>query len=564
MRRGVVLGAAFMCFAGAACVAMVTGIAVAAGTVVTATAVSAIEGQQFSGQVGTLSPCAQSDTRDAVTVNWGDGGATSTGAVMPPPVGASQCEITGVHSYAEEGSYPTQVTVTLATGSSASGSSTATVADATIGLTPQTLAGTGGNPTVGVLATLSDAGGLEPSSGYTVTIDWGDGHSSPGAVDGAGNVSGSHTYASAGTYSSTVTASDDGGQNAHATVIVSVSDPSPPPCVPTTPGAAPSFSPTAASPNARWVQALYHDLLGRPADVAGLTAVTAALNGGATRDQVVLAFEAGAERRAVVVGTLYNEYLHRSPGPADLNGSEQFLAGGGTDEQLAAILLGSSEYMISRGGGTNDGFLTALYCDALNRSIDTAALHGWEQAIANGTTRQQVAQAVLSSPEYRSDLVEELYLRFLRRMPSPTDRAFWVGQLNAGATDEQVTALLLSSQEYFHDFAAGASTLLNPTVSRIGVIRVTLTHPASLDLVVLRLLPAVQRRAAGAPMIAAPKTRRLGIVSLGRRHKGRVTIYWNRQVGGRRLKPGRYVLLLEARAGRKLRDVSDALTVTLR
>jgi hypothetical protein len=30
------------------------------------------------------------------------------------------------------------------------------------------------------------------------------------------------------------------------------------------------------------------------------------------------------------------------------------------------------------------------------------------------------------------------------------------------------------------------------------------------------------------------------------------------------LKPGRYVLLLEARAGRKLRDVSDALTVTLR
>jgi hypothetical protein len=312
------------------------------------------------------------------------------------------------------------------------------------------------------------------------------------------------------------------------------------------------------------VQALYHDLLGRPADAGGLTAFTAALVGGATRDQVVLTFEAGAERRAVIVGSLYNAYLHRSPGPADLNGFEQFLAGGGTDEQLGAMLLGSSEYMISRGGGTNDGFLTALYCDALNRSIDTAALHGWEQAIANGTTRQQVAQAVLSSPEYRSDLVEELYLRFLRRMPSPTDRAFWVGQLNGGAIDEQVAALLLSSQEYFHDFAAGASTLLNPTVSRIGVIRVTLTHPASLDLVVLRLLPAVQRRAAGAPVIAAPKTRRLGIVSLGRRHKGRVTIYWNRKVGGRRLKPGRYVLLLEARAGRKLRDVSDALTVTLR
>src|SRR6476646_9371505 len=99
MRRGVVLGAVFMFLAVAACVASMTGIAVAAGTVVSATAVSATERQQFSGQVGTLSPCTQSDTRDTVTINWGDGGATSTGAVMPPPVAASQCAITSANTY---------------------------------------------------------------------------------------------------------------------------------------------------------------------------------------------------------------------------------------------------------------------------------------------------------------------------------------------------------------------------------------------------------------------------------------------------------------------------------
>lgn len=136
--------------------------------------------------------------------------------------------------------------------------------------------------------------------------------------------------------------------------------------------------------------------------------------------------------------------------------------------------------------------------------------------------------------------------------------------MNGGATDEQVIALLLSSQEYFDEFAAGGGTLSNPTVSRTGVIRVTLTTPASLDLVVLRLLPAVQRHSAAAAVITAPNTRRLGTVRLGRHHKGRVTIHWNRKVGKRRLKRGRYVLLLEARAGKKLRDVSDALTVTLR
>jgi hypothetical protein len=561
MRRGVVLGVVFMILGGAA---SLTGIAAAAGTVVNATAVSATEDQHFSGQVGTLSPCAQSDTRDVVTINWGDGSDPSSGAVMAPPVGASQCEITGTHNYAEEGGYSTQVSVKLATGSSLSGSSTATVADSPISLTPQTVAGTAGSPSGGVLASLGDAGGLEPGSDYTVTIDWGDGQASAGTVDGAGNVSASHTYGSAGTYSVTVTATDDGGQSANATVIASISAPSPPPCASASPSVAPPFTPTAASPNARWVQALYHDLLGRPADAAGLMAFTVALDGGATRDQVVVAFEAGAERRPLIVGSLYNAYLHRSPNPAELNGFEQFLAGGGTDEQLGAMLLGSSEYLNSRGGGTTDGFLSALYCDTLNRSIDPAALHAWGQAIANGTTRQQVAQAVLSSSEYRGDLVEELYLRFLRRMPSPTDRAFWVGEMNGGATDEQVIALLLSSQEYFDEFAAGGGTLLNPTISRIGVIRVTLTTPASLNLVVLRLLPAVQRHAAAARVITAPKTRRLGTVNLGHHHKGRVTIHWNRKVGKRRLKRGRYVLLLEARVGKKLRDVSDALVVSLR
>jgi hypothetical protein len=114
-------------------------------------------------------------------------------------------------------------------------------------------------------------------------------------------------------------------------------------------------------------------------------------------------------------------------------------------------------------------------------------------------------------------------------MPSPTDSAFWVGGLNGGATDEQVIALLLSSQEYFHDFAAGGGTLLNPTVSTIGVIRVTLATPASLELVVLRLLPAVQRQVVAAPVITAPKTRPVGTVSLGRHHQGRVTINWNRR-----------------------------------
>lgn len=240
MRRGLVLGVLFAI--GAWCAPD----AVAAAPTVTATPITATEGQQFSGSVATLSPCTQSDTSDQVTLNWGDNTPASAGAVMSPAVGTSQCEIAGTHTFAEEGSYPTQVTVTFPTGGSLSGTSSATVADAPINLTARSLSGTAGSSTSGTLATLQDSGALEPGSDYMVTIGWGDGQSSAGAVDAAGDVAGSHTYASAGTYSATVTVGDAGGQSAHTTIGVSISSPSPPPCVPTTPAVGPLFTPTAA------------------------------------------------------------------------------------------------------------------------------------------------------------------------------------------------------------------------------------------------------------------------------------------------------------------------------
>ena len=66
----------------------------------------------------------------------------------------------------------------------------------------------------GVVATFTDTGVAEPPGDYTATIKWGDGTTSPGTVSPASgnslNVSGSHTYLSAGTDTVTVTVVDDG------------------------------------------------------------------------------------------------------------------------------------------------------------------------------------------------------------------------------------------------------------------------------------------------------------------------------------------------------------------
>jgi hypothetical protein len=160
-------------------------------------------------------------------------------------------------------------------------------------------------------------------------------------------------------------------------------------------------------------------------------------------------------------------YLNRMADAGGLATYTAFLASGGTDEQVAAALAGSQEYFQNRGGASNNGFLTALYQDVLNRAIDTGGLQTFTQLLANGTTRTQVAAILLSSTEYLTNLVQGIYVKYLRRAADPSGLSGFVTALqiqqgsvqslvpgvgvNAGlTTDEAVIALMVGSQEYFN------------------------------------------------------------------------------------------------------------------
>ena len=87
----------------------------------------------------------------------------------------------------------------------------------------------------------------------------------------------------------------------------------------------------------------------------------------------------------------YLTLLGRQADAAGLTSNVNFLVAGGTIEQMQANLLGSPEYFTSQGGGTNQGFLTALYQDLLNRSVDAAAQALYGGALNAGVSRTQVA-----------------------------------------------------------------------------------------------------------------------------------------------------------------------------
>jgi hypothetical protein len=151
-----------------------------------------------------------------------------------------------------------------------------------------------------------------------------------------------------------------------------------------------------------------------------------------------------------VVQALYQAYLHRPADPFGLNASVMALRNGATVEQLKAVLLSSPEYFMLH-GSTNPGFLEALYLDVMHRPIDPGGEAGWLQQLAMGASRQQVALAIVQSPEADTVLVQGWYVQYLHRPADQPGLSASVNALQAGFTDQQIIANLLGSPEYFND-----------------------------------------------------------------------------------------------------------------
>jgi hypothetical protein len=187
------------------------------GTTINATAESA-----FNGVIGSF---VDTDTQNAgstafsAVIKWGDGqtstASTAAGTIVAAAGNPNQFLISGTNTYATAGTYPVSIVVTGPGSATTPISSTAdVVAPALTGLAG-TLQVTAGTAFTLPLATFTDAAGPQPLAAYTATINWGDGTpTSTGVITLNGNtftVTGSHTYAAAGTPTVAVQITDTAG-----------------------------------------------------------------------------------------------------------------------------------------------------------------------------------------------------------------------------------------------------------------------------------------------------------------------------------------------------------------
>ncbi len=242
------------------------------------------------------------------------------------------------------------------------------------------------------------------------------------------------TPATYGVFPITITASNGVSPNAtqHFTLTVS---------------GIPSF---ATTPNQRFIAQAYLDLFHQIVDTGGLAYWSSLVDQGVSRSTVVLAIERDGTNQFQTeeVEQIYQRFLHRLADSAGLQSGVAFLNHGGTVQQLSAIFMGSPEFYLTQGGGSNQGFLEAMYQDGLLRPIDPNALAVDLLYLAQGGSRTDLATEVSTSQEADAILVEDAYNAFLGRVADPEGLAAFTQSLENGASFEQVVAALMGSPEY--------------------------------------------------------------------------------------------------------------------
>ena len=98
---------------------------------------------------------------------------------------------------------------------------------------------------------------------------------------------------------------------------------------------------------------------------------------------------------------LYRATLDREP---DAEGFAQFLrivaAGERPIENIAADFTQSVEFQAQYGSLDNEGFVTLLYANVLNRSPDPVGLNGWITELNNGASRESIVIGFSESLEF--------------------------------------------------------------------------------------------------------------------------------------------------------------------
>lgn len=169
----------------------------------------------------------------------------------------------------------------------------------------------------------------------------------------------------------------------------------------------------------QFVKAVYNDLLGRaPESREAINYYSAALVSGVSRQSVALGFQNSSEFLSIKIREAYQRAFLREP---EQGATEYWISeirrGRLVVDELFPLFLATNEMYFSRGGGTEEGYITALYQIVLNRTPRADEIAYYVADRRKNATLSAVASCFTNSPENYANYVKEAYWRYLGRQP---------------------------------------------------------------------------------------------------------------------------------------------------
>jgi hypothetical protein len=211
---------------------------------------------------------------------------------------------------------------------------------------------------------------------------------------------------------------------------------------------------TLLSHQAAVVDKLYHQVLGRSADLVGLQYWTNLVTQGQPYGIIAQGIFDSDERLMPIVSEYYQQFLLRTPDSAGLAYWVHLWQQDGGPENVVAGMISSPEFFAQAGlahpdKSPNEAWVTTLYERLLNREPDTQGLNFWTNNLNTGAmTRQQVVLGFETSHEAYTNDVTSFYQLYLNRNPSPSEAAPYVAQLESGSTQADVQIEIINTTEY--------------------------------------------------------------------------------------------------------------------
>ena len=209
--------------------------------------------------------------------------------------------------------------------------------------------------------------------------------------------------------------------------------------------------PAHNSPAMSFVLASYTDVLGRtPATSdSGVQYWVTQIAGGASRTAIAGSFNGSDEYRLLKISQAYHDVLGRAPDPGGQSyWLNQMRAGAVQPDDTHRTFLSTDEFYAVQGGGTDPGYVSALYRDIIGRDPDPGGLSYWV-GVLRGSGRGQVVNGLWYATETFNVRVDEAFRAFLGRAPSASETAAWAGiARSAGLTG--MRTYLMTTDEYWN------------------------------------------------------------------------------------------------------------------